>query len=244
MAELIDFGRGPLFRFAILVALLGLARYASLSVIALWRTHRRTGRGRLRMGTVLARTLRGLNPLRHLGGSRWFTVLSSLLFHAGVILVPVLFLGHLRLWERPLGPGLSKLALPAGLADGLTVATLLGAAGLLFARLGSALLRRTSRVQDWLLPLAIAVEFASGYLLAHPTSNPFALQPVVLLHVWLGDALLLATPFTKIVHCAMLPFSHFVTQARGWLVPGAGEQVAQTLSAIRTTGRRSTGGDP
>ena len=43
----------------------------------------------------------------------------SVLFHVGVILVPIFLLGHTRLWDK--GIGVSWPALPRHVADVLTV---------------------------------------------------------------------------------------------------------------------------
>ena len=165
--------------------------------------------------------------MRYFTGNRGLYSIASTLFHAGLILVPTFSAGHIRLWER--GIGIRWTALPAPLADGLTVLTLVTGALLVAGRAAFVASREMSRPQDWLLPPLIIGEFLSGYLLAHPGSNPLDLQLVTLVHVGLGDLLLIVTPFTKIAHCAMLPFSQFVSELAWRFVPGAGHEVVKTL---------------
>jgi nitrate reductase gamma subunit len=227
MHALIDFGRGSLFRFAAAIALLGLLRHAALSLWGLYQVRRHAGDKRLALGTILARTVTTLNPLRYFVGQRWLYSILSTAFHVGLILVPIFFLGHVRLWRRGLGFGWP--ALPLGVADVLTWVTVATGVLLVVARAAASTSRALSRRQDWLLPPLIALEFLSGWLLAHPRSNPFALDTVMLLHVYTGDLLLLVTPFTKIAHCALLPFSQLAAELAWRFVPGAGNDVAKTL---------------
>ncbi len=227
MDVVIDFLRGPLFRFSIAVVILGLSRHVVLSVAGFLRARSRAGYKQIDFGAVLARTLTTLNPVRYMLGGRWFYTILSVLFHVGVILVPLLFLGHIRLWER--GMGVSWPALPSVVADGLTWLTVLTGIGLLLGRALFKDSREMSRRQDWVLPPLILLAFLTGYLLAHPGSNPLDLKVTMLLHVSVSNLLLLITPFTKIAHCVMLPFSQLVAEMAWRLVPGAGLDVVKTL---------------
>ena len=227
MQTLIDFCRGPLFRFAAAVAVLGLARHAILSLWGMRQVLRRAGDKRLALGAVILRTVVQLNPLRYFKGNRWLYSIFSVAFHVGLILVPIFFLGHIRLWRRGLSIGWP--ALPTSLADVLTLVTLVAGALLFLARAWAPASRHISRPQDWLLPPLIAIEFLSGYWLAHPASNPIGLDTLTLIHVVIGDLLLLVTPFSKIAHCAMLPFSQLVAELAWRFVPGAGREVQGTL---------------
>ncbi len=229
MDILIEFARGPLFRFAVTLALLGLLRHMVLSIVGLVQARKRAGDKRLPIGSVLRGTFVRLNPLRYFGGHRWAYSILSVTFHVGLILVPIFFLGHIRLFGRGIGvrwPALSGL-----LADLLTWVTLVSALLLLWGRAWCRASRAISRMQDWLLPPAIAATFLSGFLLAHPAYFPtwISLRAVMLVHVGLADALLLATPFTKIAHCALLPFSQFAVEMAWRFVPGAGQEIAKTL---------------
>ncbi len=227
MDTLIEFGRGPLFRFAVALAVLGVVRHAALSLWGARQVLKHAGDKRLDLGAVVQRTFVHLNPVRWFRGNRGLYSVVSTVFHVGLILVPIFLAGHIRLWRR--GIGIGWAALPASLADALTILTLVTAALLVVGRAWHAASRGLSRMQDWLLPILIALEFLSGYLLAHPVSNPLDLQLVTFVHVGVGDLLLVVTPFTKIAHCALLPFSQLVSEVAWRFVPGAGREVVKTL---------------
>jgi len=227
METLIEFGRGPLFRFAVAVAVLGLLRQAVLSAWGVRQMLKRAADNRIALGAVVWRTIVQLNPLRYFTGNRWLYSMLSTLFHVGLILVPVFFLGHIRLWRR--GLGLGWPALPMGVADVLTIVTIVTGLALFVARGWAKASRQISRPQDWLLPPLIALEFLTGYLLAHPGTTTFRFETLMLVHVGVGDLLLILTPFTKIAHCAMLPFSQLVAELAWRFVPGAGREVVKTI---------------
>ena len=227
MDAVIEFLRGPLFRFSIAVVILGLSRHVVLSAIGFWRARSRAGHKEIEVGTVVARTVSTLNPVRYMLSGRWLYTVLSVAFHVGLILVPLFFLGHIRLWER--GIGLSWPGIPSALADVLTWLTILTGIGLLVGRAAFRDSREMSRAQDWILPPLIIFAFLTGYLLAHPGTNPLGRELTMLVHVSVSNLLLLITPFTKIAHCVMLPFSQLVAEMAWRLVPGAGTDVIKTL---------------
>jgi nitrate reductase gamma subunit len=227
METLIDFGRGPFFRFALAIALLGLARHIALSTWGLIQARRRAGDKRLDWGALVTRTVSSLNPLRYMGGSRGVYTVLSVAFHVGLILVPIFYIGHIQLWER--GLGLAWPALPTGLMDTLTLVTVVAGLLLVIGRAVNDTSRQMSRFQDWALPPLISVAFLTGYLLAHPATNPLSLATTEVLHIWTANLLLVLTPFTKIAHCILLPFSQLVAEMAWRLVPGAGQEIAKTL---------------
>ncbi len=229
MEVMIEFGRGPLFRFAISIAILGLLRHVFISLVGLYRTRKRAGDKRLEIGTVIKDTLVRLNPLRYFVRNRFLYSIFSVSFHLGVLLVPIFYLGHIRLWQK--GLGASWPAIPGESADILTIVTIATALLLFAGRAWTVTSRTISRPQDWLLPPSIALVFFSGFLLAHPAVFPdwLSLDFVFVVHVWLADIILLATPFTKIAHCALLPFSQFASEMAWRMVPGAGRDIVKTI---------------
>ncbi|MFH0903143.1 MAG: hypothetical protein V2A73_21145 [Pseudomonadota bacterium] len=227
MDVLIELARGPLFRFSLAIALLGLARHLALSVAGLQRARARAGDKSLGLGQAVFRTAARLNPLRYFHGNRWLYSLLSVCFHVGIILVPVFFAGHVRLWQRGLGIGWP--ALPASIADVLTITTIATAVLLIVGRAASAASRALSGIGDWSLPALIGVELLTGYMLAHPSTSLLAYEPAMLVHALVGDLLLVVTPFSKIAHCALLPLSQMVVEMAWRLVPGAGRDVTKTL---------------
>jgi nitrate reductase gamma subunit len=222
----LEFARGPLFRFSLAVMVLGMLRNVIATVWGVERARRLTSDGTLPWRRVAVQTLDWLVPVRHLGHRFWYSALS-ILFHVGLIVTPVFLAAHVRLVERYLG--LSWATLPTGVADVLTFATVVIAIVMLLVRVGQRASRVISRVQDVLLPLLLIVPFVTGYLAAHPHTNPFAYNPTMLVHVLSGNVLLLLVPFTKLSHMLLMPLARLPHEL-AWRFPdGYPEAVARQI---------------
>jgi nitrate reductase gamma subunit len=156
-----------------------------------------------------------LVPVRHLRQRSLYTLLS-ILFHIGVILVPVFLLAHIRLVSASIG--VSWPALPMSVADFLTLLTVAALVALLLTRLGSRIARGLSRSQDYLIPLLLAVPFVTGYLASHQHLNPFAYNPTLLVHMLSAELCFLIAPFSKLSHMAVMPLVQAPSEL-GWRFP-------------------------
>lgn len=226
MEALLDWARGPVFLFAFSFMLLGLIRHVALTLWEVAVVIRRAGDKTIPYRTVFRATLEWLVPVRKVQ-SRLLFSLTSVLFHVAVIIVPVFLAGHAALWAR--GLGISWPAIPNGVADVLTIVGIVTAVALIIQRLSARATRGLSRFEDYFLPVAIAVPFATGFLVMHPSLNPFSYQATLLVHVMSANVVLILVPITKICHCVLLPFTQLVSEV-GWHFPAdAGSKVGAAL---------------
>jgi nitrate reductase gamma subunit len=200
----LDFARGPFFRFTFAVMVLGLGRHVIVALASMYRAYRLTAHQDVAWGRTAVQTVDWLIPLRHLRQRGFYTVVS-ILFHVGVIVTPLFLFGHIRLIESNLG--LWWPALPTGVADGLALMTLAALATLVIARLVGRASRSLSRLQDYAVPLLLAVPFATGYLIANPGLNPLPHNPTLLAHMLSAGICFLIIPFTKLAHMALQPLT-------------------------------------
>jgi hypothetical protein len=101
---LIDLATGPLLRFSLILMALGLARILLLQVTELLFAWRRAGDPLVAWRVVARRNLIWTLPWRSLQrADRIAYNLASMVFHVGVIAVPVFFAGHTAIWGRRLG---------------------------------------------------------------------------------------------------------------------------------------------
>lgn len=123
-----------------------------------------------------------------------FTVLVFV-FHICLLVTPVFLLGHnLLLMERW---GFSLGTLPEGLTDGMTVAVIVAAVGILLRRIALPEVRILTKPYD-LLILAIAVApFVTGFCAYHQLGNYDAW---LIAHILSGELMLVAIPLTKLSH--------------------------------------------
>ena len=226
MATWLHWARGPLFWAALAAMVLGLARHFAITLWDIRRAYRRAGDKRLPTAQVARATLRWLVPVstwRH----KWPYSVTTMVLHVAVIVVPLFLATHIELVQGAVG--LSWPALPDSLATGLTLAGIAAALVAVLLRVASRDTRPLSRFQDLALPPLIALVFGSGFMAMHPLWNPFAHDPVLLVHVLSGDLLLLLVPLTKLSHMLLLPLTQIVSELAWHLVPDAGQRVGATL---------------
>lgn len=226
MNDLIEFARGPLFLFALTFMVLGMLRHFLITGFEMWRAMRRAGDKKLPKGQIFVTTLKWLFPLTKMG-NRFFYSLTSIVFHVAILIVPIFLAGHIALWAR--GIGLSWPAIPNGVADVLTILAIVTALALVFQRLAAKATRKLSRLQDYLMPLLVALPFVTGLFVMHPGTSPFSYQASLLLHVLSGNLIMVLMPLTKLSHAVLMPSVQAVSEVGWHFPPDAGSRLAASL---------------
>ena len=227
VGSMLEFARGPLFRFTFALMVLGLVRLVGLTVYGVVRTYMAAGDKRLLWHIIRQRTLWALFPFARLRRTRAAYSIVSFVFHAGLIVVPVFLFAHVHLWGQAIG--ITWPTLPPHAADVLTIVTVVAAVALFAGRVGSSLSRTLSRAQDYAWPWLLTLAFVSGFFAAHPTWCPVSYQAMLLIHILSAEAIFVWMPFSKVAHCVLIPFSQLVSDL-GWRFPAsAGRDVAKAL---------------
>ncbi|NOZ23522.1 MAG: respiratory nitrate reductase subunit gamma [Planctomycetes bacterium] len=226
MTEWLVWARGPMFRFALLIMILGLVRQIALGVFgigsALWFASDR----KLPIKNIIKATLAWLKRERE--PHDWVAFVgASAIFHIGFIAVALFFAGHVALWRRGLGFGWP--AFGRGVADVLTIAALLMIAVIFVARLVFKAARDLSRFQDYAMLILMALPLITGFLAAHPSGDPIPYATTMFLHVMSGNLIMILLPFTKLSHSVLIPSTQLVGEVAWHFPPDAGERVAAAL---------------
>lgn len=216
MESVLEFARGPLFQLTFALMVLGLLRTLGLAIFGIIRLRRQAGNQQVAFGAVLKRTVQWLIPVERLWRVRPIYSLISVIFHVGLIVVPIFLLAHIQLWER--GLGLRWLALPPLAADVLAISTVVTGLLLFIGRVGHRAARTLSRFQDYLWPPLLILPFLSGFLAVHTSLCPFDYRVMLLIHILSAELIFVLIPFTKIAHCVLLPLSQLVSEL-GWRFP-------------------------
>ncbi len=228
MEGLLEFAKGPLFRFTFGIMALGLIRIFFLQVYNGFEAKGKAKEKKLPMKYVRKHTFGNLFLYRSIR-TRPVYSLVSILFHAGLLLTPLFLFDHLLLFDNAIGFAWLGLSLPKGAADFLTILTIITAVLLIIFRISGPTSRTLSRKQDYLWPLILIVPFITGYVCANSAVSPGAYNSFMLVHILSAEIIFLLLPFTKIAHCVLMPISQWVT-ARAWkFPPEAGEEVIVTL---------------
>jgi len=227
MDGLIELARGPLFRISLTVCLLGLGYRLIVTLAQIAAAWYRAGDRRLPWKAIATATVGWIFP-RRLWRARPVYSTLSVLFHVGVVVVPLVLAGHVALLTGVLPRWWPTL--PADAADTLTAVALLALLAMIVARIGVRSSRAVSKPSDIVIPVLLLVLLLFGWWAANPTWSPFGARPMLLLHILVGDLVLILIPLTKITHCVLYPFTRVVFQL-GWHFPAeTGRHVAQALN--------------
>ncbi len=227
--------QGPVFRFALALAVFGFLRLLLLGGSdalaayiaerdrqALWH------KVRLRLIWVafptmtLYRTGYLVTPWQVL--YHVFFSCVSLVFRVCSIVVPIFMVAHVHLWERALG--ISWPAFPGMLADSLSYLTIITGFVLFLGRVYSPVVRRIERPWSFLRPLVVLLPFVTGVLAMHPTWVPVDYHVMLLLHVLCGSLVLALLPFARLLSSLQVRLDKIQPEAR-WQ-PEAGDDAEQT----------------
>jgi nitrate reductase gamma subunit len=224
---LLEFAKGPFFKFSFALMILGSFRIVALSFFGVGEALFRAGDRKLNYGEIVKNTFSWLFPVRRWATGRPVYSLISIVFHVGLILVPFFLAAHIGLWKR--ATGLSWPAMPQIIADGLTVVVIFGGPALFLGRLFHRGARAISRLQDYVWPLMLTAPALTGFLCANGDLSAGAYQFWMLIHVVCADLIMIFIPFTKLAHFALMPMTQLVAGI-GWKFRvGAGSRIERAL---------------
>jgi len=243
MQEWISLGRGPLFRLAFSLMVLGSLRLVLVQLLGAAEAYRRNPDRIVAWREVIRQTFAWMVPLGRLWEQRPVYSTISFLFHVGLIGTPLLLAAHILLWQRSVG--LSWPAMPQVWADRLTLLTIGTGLALLLIRLLDAPTRALSGPQDYGWLVLLVTPSVTGYVCANAPVGPKTYHLMMLIHVYAGDLIMALIPFSKIAHCALAPLSQTVSALAWKFVPGAGDKIIATLGragmpSYVATGRAQT----
>ena len=138
-------------------------------------------------------------------GTTPVVVVVTTLFHLTLVLTPLFVLGHNVLLDLAWHASLPSL--PEVLVDALTIVVIAGGIFFLLRRLFLARVRAISTAYDYLVLLIATAPFITGFLAYHHLLD---YDTVILLHMLAGEIMLMAVPFTKLVHMPYFFINRFV----------------------------------
>jgi nitrate reductase gamma subunit len=120
------------------------------------------------------------------------------LLHIGLVLVPIFLYAHIMLLGERFG--ITWPALPAGLADALTILSIAAGAFILLRRFALPEVRIITTAHDiWVMAISLA-PLVTGFVAAHQTGEN---NGWLLAHIITGEIWLIAIPFTKLSHVVL-----------------------------------------
>jgi len=224
----LDLAKGPFFRLCFAIMVLGLIRIFLLDIWGAFKAYRKAGDKTMPWKLVLSRGLEWFFPVNRVARNRPVYSIFSILFHIGLLLVPIFLFAHVKLWEESIGA--SWITLPYDWAYWLTISTIVFAIALLIGRMLNRSSSFLSRKQDYLWPVLLLIPFFTGFICAHINISPDSYQFFMLMHVLSADLIFVLIPFTKIAHCVLMPLSQVVCTIAWKFPPETDEAVCSTLN--------------
>ena len=123
------------------------------------------------------------------------TIAITVIFHVLLFMVPVFLLAHNILLDNAWG--ISFFAFSEHFADILTIIFFACVLFFLYRRIFVARVRAITSFYDYYILFLATVPFLTGFFAYHQI---FDYRTVIILHMLLGELMLISIPFTKIIH--------------------------------------------
>jgi nitrate reductase gamma subunit len=227
MESLLEFARGPLFRFCFVIMLLGLIRVFLLDAWSALKAYKKAGDKKMPWKLIFSRAIEWYFPVKRIRNNFHIYSVISILFHIGLIIVPVFLLAHIQLWRESIG--ISWIALKFTWAFWLIVGTITSTILLLIGRMFIRPVRELSRNQDYFWLILMLIPFVTGFVCSNININPGVYQLLMVVHMLSADLIFLLIPFSKITHCVLAPFSQIINSLAWKFPPESDDDICMTL---------------
>lgn len=199
-----NFARGPLVWIAFLVFIFG-SGYRIYTLLALVKKDKII-LPYLNWKYILRSYIHWLVPFNTYNWRRHSIItFITFSFHFCLVFTPIFLLAHNILWRESFG--ISWWSLPEWLSDIMTLIVIFSCIFFFLRRLFSPEVKFVTFSSDYLILAISFLPFLTGFLAYHQILLPH--KTMVILHMVFGSAMLIAIPFTRLVHM----FFFFLTRA-------------------------------
>lgn len=228
MNSLLDFAKGPLFRLSFAVMILGLARIFFLDIWGAYKAYRKTDHKKMPWKLIIRRTFEWYFPVKKFANNRHVYSFFSILFHIGLIAIPIFLFAHINMWKNSIG--VSWPALPYWWAFGITLVTIAAGLIMLIARMVIKSIRFLSRGQDYLWLILLLFPFITGFICANLNIGASTYHYLMLIHILSGELIFILIPFSKIAHFVLTPMSQIIDVLAWKFPPETDDDISATLN--------------
>ncbi len=187
--------KGPGFEIAIVIFVLGVI-LRLLEILMLGRRpafhEPRASGAEGGLKVILSRSL----PHPEMARTTAFTIIAGYIFHIGLFIALLFFAPHIEMFKAAFGFGWP--ALPNAVVDFATVLSMAALIALLIRRITHPVLRFLSGFEDYLVWTLTFLPLLTGFLAFKHLLFPYT--TMLALHILSVELLLVAFPFTKLMH--------------------------------------------
>ena len=202
MNEVYLFVRGPLCWAAVAIFVIG-SLYRLISLLALVQKKEKFIFSYMSLRYSLRSIFHWLTPFATVN-MRMHPAMTivTFAFHLCLFLTPLFLLAHIVLIGESWN--LSWWSLPDGLADFMTLVVIGGCIFFLFRRRIRPEVKFLTSTSDYILLAMVAAPFITGFFAFHQW---FGYQSFLILHIFTGELVLAAIPFTRLSHMLFSPLT-------------------------------------
>ena len=206
--EFLNWVRGPGFQIAIIIFIAGiLIRFAEILLLGRKANLAEAKGSEMSSGlrTIVTRSVPDASAFKR----STFTIVAGYIFHIGLFVTIFLFAPHILMFEDIFGFGWPSA--PTAVVDALAVVSIIALLAILVHRMRNPVLRFLSNTEDYLVWLLTILPLITGYLAFHRIGA--TAQTLLAIHILSVELLLVAFPFTKLMHAFTLVLARWYNGA-------------------------------
>ena len=193
--ELLNWARGPAFQYAMIIFMIGvIMRFFEIFLLGRQK-NLAEARGSEMVGglrTIVSRSIPNAGKMKQAA----FSITVAYIFHIGFLVTLFFYAPHILVFQEL--TGLSWFSLPTPAIDALAIVSIIALIITLILRIVDPVKRFLSGIEDYLVWLLTILPLITGYLAFHRLGT--SPQMMIALHILSVELLMVAFPFTKLMH--------------------------------------------
>jgi len=206
--EFLNWVRGQGFQIAIIIFIAGvIIRFAEILLLGR-KTNLAEAKGSEMSGglrTIVTRSVPDKSTLKR----STFTVVAGYIFHIGLFVTIFFFAPHILMFKDVIG--FSWPSIPTPIVDALAVISIITLLAILVHRMRDNVLKFLTTTEDYLVWLLTILPLITGYIAFHRIG--MTAPTLLAIHILSVELLLVAFPFTKLMHAFTLVMARWYNGA-------------------------------
>jgi len=206
--EFLNWVRGPGFQIAVIIFIAGIIiRFGEILLLGRKPNLAEAKGSEMRSGlrTIISRSV----PDKGTFQRSTFTLVAGYIFHIGLFVTIFLFAPHILMFKEVIG--FSWPSLPTPVVDAMAVVTIIALLAVLTHRMRNTVLRFLSTKEDYIVWLLTILPLITGYIAFHRIG--MTAPTLLAIHILSVELLLVAFPFTKLMHAFTVVLSRWYNGA-------------------------------
>ena len=206
--EFLNWVRGPGFQIAVIIFIAGVIIRLGEILLLGRKTNLAEAKGSEMSGglrTIVTRSVPDRSTLKR----STFTIVAGYIFHIGLFVTIFLFAPHILMFKDVIGFGWPSLPTPA--VDALAVVSIIALLAILVNRMRDDVLKFITTKEDYLVWMLTILPLITGYIAFHRIG--MTAPTLLAIHILSVELLLVAFPFTKLMHAFTLVLARWYNGA-------------------------------